>query len=223
MWQRLTNYSQKSTSCGIDCMTDIQSAYVGLELMFTCADFLKHSQSYPPTKGERLMFRSTILIQYAVILAISFVSGVICFQAFALDKSVQLIELIDSRVINPYNVSFWQTIFPLLVSIALVLLFATHPFVTFVAQFVVAVRATFFGFSSVFLLTQQDSMAVYSIWWFPFQLVYCILLLVLCSVYTSRKVGNNRKYFFASNLFITLLAIFAGICALEIAVISYFL
>ncbi|HWL23902.1 MAG TPA: hypothetical protein VNR38_09170 [Ureibacillus sp.] len=167
------------------------------------------------------MFRSTILIQYAVILAISFVSGVIIFQAFALDKSIQLIELIDSRVLDPYNVSFWQSILPLGVSIVLVLLFATHPYIPFVAQFVVAVRATFFGFSSVFLLTQQDSMMVYGLWWFPFQLIYCILLLVLCSVYASKKVGPNRRHFFAQNLFYVLLATFAVICTIEIILISY--
>ncbi|WP_036183924.1 hypothetical protein [Ureibacillus manganicus] len=167
------------------------------------------------------MFRSTILIQYAVILAISFVSGVVIFQAFALDKSIQLIELIDSRVIDPSNVSFWQSILPLGVSILLVLLFATHPYIPFVAQFVVAIRATFFGFSSVFLLTQQESMIVYSLWWFPFQLIYCILLLILCSVYTSKKVGPNRRHFFAQNLFFILLAVFAGICIFEIIVISY--
>ncbi len=167
------------------------------------------------------MFRSTILIQYAIILAISFVSGVVCFQIFSLDKSIQLIELIDARVIDPSNVSIWQTILPLSISIILVLLLATHPYIALFAQFIVAIRATFFGFSSVFLLTKQESMIVYSLWWFPFQLVYCILLLILCSVYTIRKVGGTRKHFFQKKLFVLLLVIFAIICTFEIIVISY--
>nr|WP_106784567.1 hypothetical protein [Lysinibacillus timonensis] len=166
------------------------------------------------------MFRSTILIQYALILAIGFVSGVVCFQAFSLDKSIQLIELIDPRVIDPTNVTIWQSILPLAVSIVVVLILATHPYIALFAQFIVAIRATFFGFSSVFLLTQQESMTVYSLWWFPFQLVYCILLLVLCSVYSTRKVGGNRKHFFAKNLLIALLVIFAAVCSLEIFVMS---
>ena len=167
------------------------------------------------------MFRSIILIQYAFLLAFGFVSGVVCFQAFSLDKSMKLIKIVDSRVFELADVSIWQSIIPLIIWIVFVLVFTTHPFLQFIARMVVAVKATFFGFGSVFLLTQQESILVYNVWWFPFQLIYCILLLALCSVFGSKKVGSNRKYLFNKRLFITLLIAFALICTLEILVISY--
>ena len=167
------------------------------------------------------MFRSATVIQYIFILTISFVSGVVCFQAFSLDKSMKLIEFLDARVLDPTNIPIWQTILPLIVSIVVVLIFATNPYIQFFSRFVVAIRITFFGFSSVFLLTQQESLLTYSVWWFPFQLIYSILLLMLCSVYGSRKMGNNRKHFFSSKLFVTLLICFALLCAGEVITISY--
>lgn len=168
------------------------------------------------------MFRSILLIQYAFLLAFGFVSGVVCFQTFSLDKSMKLIQIVDARVLELTDVSVWQTIIPVVGWMVLVLIFTTHPFLQFFAKMVVAVKATFFGFGSVFLLTQQESILVYSVWWFPFQLIYCILLLVLCSVFGSKKVGSNRKYVFNKRLFFTLLITFAFICAAEIFVISYF-
>ncbi len=78
----------------------------------------------------------------------------------------------------------------------------------FFSKLVVAVKATFFGFGSVFLLTQQESILVYSVWWFPFQLIYCILLLALCSVFGARKAGPNRKFVFNKKLFFTLAVAF---------------
>lgn len=167
------------------------------------------------------MFRSTIFIQYAFILAISFVSGVVCFQAFSLDKAMKLIGYIDPRILGDANISIWQTIVPLVAWIVLVLFFATHPFLHVFSPLIVGIKATFFGFSSVFLLTQQESLLVYSIWWFPFQLIYCILLLLLCSVYSSKKTGNSRKYFFSKRLFVTLMFVFSMLCTGEIVAISY--
>lgn len=168
-----------------------------------------------------LMFRSTTLIQYAFILAISFISGVVCFQAFSLDKSMKLISYVDPRVLEQTNITIWHSIIPLVGWIVLVLLFASHPYFHVMARFVVAVKATFFGFCSVYLLTQHQSILFYSVWWFPFQLIYCILLFVLCSVFGTRKVGTNRKFFLNKKLLFILLILFSIICAGEIAAISY--
>ncbi|RUL55099.1 MULTISPECIES: hypothetical protein [Lysinibacillus] len=169
------------------------------------------------------MFRSILIIQFAVILAISFISGVVCFQLFPLDKAMQLIGYIDPRVLDVQDISILGTIAPLVIWVLLVLFFATHPYLHVLARLVVAVKATFFGFSSVFLLTQQESLLIYSVWWFPFQLVYCFLLFLLCSVYASKKVGGNRKYFFAQKLFVTLVVMLIIICVGENVVINYIL
>ncbi|HWK23729.1 MAG TPA: hypothetical protein VNS08_11930 [Ureibacillus sp.] len=169
------------------------------------------------------MFRSLLFIQYAIILAISFVSGVICFQVFPLDKSMKLISYIDPRLLDITDISIWGTILPLVAWLVLVLFFATHSYLHVLSKFVVGVKITFFGFSSVFLLTQHESLLIYSVWWFPFQLIYSFLLFLFCSVYTSKKVGPTKKYVFSQRLFVTLLIVLTVICVGEIVSITYIL
>lgn len=161
----------------------------------------------------------SLLIQYAFILIVSFVSGVICFQAFSMEKAMNLIRFVDPRVVNMENITIWHTILPLVVWICIVLFFATHQYLHSFAPLVVGVKATFFGFSSVFLLTQQESLLFYSVWWFPFQFLYCVLLFMLCMV----KVGVNRKSYVLSRLLVMTLILFTVICTAEIITISYFI
>ena len=167
------------------------------------------------------MFRSILFIQYTIILAISFISGVICFQLFPLVKSMKLISYIDPRILHLMDITIWETIIPLVIWFLLVLLFASHPYLHVCAKLIVAVKITFFGFSSVFLLTQQESLLVYSVWWFPFQFIYSILLYILCSVYTAKRIGPNRKYVFSPRLFVTILITMVLFCIGEILVINF--
>lgn len=167
------------------------------------------------------MQQKTLLIQYVLILVISFVSGVICFQAFSMDKAMNLIQLVDPRLLDVENITVWHTILPLCVWIAIVLFFATHQYLHPFAPLVVGVKVTFFGFSSVFLLTQQQSLLFYSAWWFPFQFLYCILLFLLCMVQKSKKSGPNRKRYVLHRLLMMTLFLFTVICAGEIVTISY--
>lgn len=163
----------------------------------------------------------SLFIQYAIILVVSFVSGVICFQAFSMVKAMNLIGFVDPRLLDLEGLSIWHTILPLAVWIGIVLFFATHSFLHPFAPLVVGVKVTFFGFSSVFLLTQQESLLFYSLWWFPFQFLYCVLLFVLCMVRKRAANGLQRKSLFLGRLLVMTLVLFTVICAGEIVAISY--
>lgn len=167
------------------------------------------------------MLQKSLLVQYVLIFIISFVSGVICFQAFSMDKAMNLIRIVDPRILNVDNITIWHTILPLVAWIGIVLFFATHQFLHPFAPLVVGVKVTFFGFSSVFLLTQQQSLLFYSAWWFPFQFLYCLLLFMLCMVQRSKRVGPNRKQYVLRRLLMMTLFLFTVICAGEILAISY--
>jgi len=84
-------------------------------------------------------------------------------------------------------------------------------------------RATFFGFSSVFLLQKLEAFWLYTIWWFPFQLIYCILLLVLCNLlvpaWSKRKIGKQVS---GRTILLNFIAFFIIIVA-EFIVVSYVL
>lgn len=165
--------------------------------------------------------RTSSIIQFTVMIALSFVCGVICFQLFDLQQAAALINLMDARILQEEAPTIWQTITPLAISVVIVVLFATHPYCAFIAKWLVALRATFLGFSSVYLLAQQKSLLAYGIWWFPFQFIYCILLLAICIIVSTRSSRMPKKGVFATRRLITMLIIFIIVACLEIVAISY--
>jgi len=43
-------------------------------------------------------------------------------------------------------------------------------------------KTVYFGFTSGFLIEQQSSIIPYAIWWFPFQLLVSLMLILFCLV-----------------------------------------
>ncbi|MEG0259601.1 MAG: hypothetical protein RR595_07610 [Lysinibacillus sp.] len=127
------------------------------------------------------MSRTVSIVYHASILAISFVCGVICFHLIGSAKAESIILFVEPRLIED-KLSILRLVLPVVASIAVILLLATHSILKIFIRVTVAIRATFFGFSSVFLLQKLEAFWLYTIWWFPFQLLYCILLLVLCNL-----------------------------------------
>lgn len=155
-------------------------------------------------------------------IVVGFLSGVACFYLFDLEQAIALIQLMDGRILQQQEPSIIQTILPVAFAIAIVLLFATHPFCAFVAKWLIALRATFLGFSSMYLLTQQQSLLAYGIWWFPFQFVYCVLLLMIClSISTKRLMRFAKKGNATYRRMGAIILLFGVIALLEILVISY--
>lgn len=134
--------------------------------------------------------RKTMYVQYATMIAICFVSGVACYQLFELQQAMQVIEWADRRLLTLDKPTIWVSAIPLVIAIIIVLFFSTHTYLAICAQIFVAIKITFFGFSSVYLLVQYNSINLYGLWWFPFQLIYCILLIVLC---TNSKTNIRPK------------------------------
>ncbi|WP_107839861.1 hypothetical protein [Metasolibacillus meyeri] len=166
--------------------------------------------------------RTSIIIQLTSMIVVGFLSGVACFYLFSLEQAIALIQLMDGRILQQQAPSVIQTILPVVFAIAVVLLFATHPFCAFVAKWLIALRATFLGFSSMYLLTQQKSLLAYGIWWFPFQFIYCILLLMIClGISTQRPMRFAKKGTATYRRMLAIILLFGIIALFEILVISY--
>ncbi|MFF2176783.1 hypothetical protein ACFVT8_10035 [Lysinibacillus sp. NPDC058147] len=169
------------------------------------------------------MSRTVSIFYHASIIAVSFVCGVILFHIIGGPNAEPFISFIEPRLTNGDRHSLFRLVLPVAVSIALVLLLATHSVLKVIVRVTVAIRATFFGFSSVFLLQKLEAFWVYTIWWFPFQLIYCILLLNLCNLlvpaWSKRKIG---KMIDGRTILLNFIAFFIIIVA-EFIVISYVL
>ena len=82
-----------------------------------------------------------------------------------------------------------------------------------------ALKCVLFGLSTGYLLPTGMKLVEYSVWWFPFQLAICFLLLLFCAIlkppFFIRTVERNDK----ALLFLLGLAIF--IITAEYAIFYY--
>lgn len=165
--------------------------------------------------------RKGLILQNAFMIAISFIAGVACYQLFELKDAIRLIGMIDSRILADSLPTLASSIIPLAISIVVVLLFATHPYVSSLAKIFIAMKMTFFGFSSVYLLAQKSALLAYGAWWFPFQFIYAILLLLICESIIHNYRIHRKRGFLPFKQLLVLIVFIILIFVVELFVISY--
>lgn len=161
------------------------------------------------------MLRSSSLLYYIAIFVVSFVCGVAIFHFVALEQAKVVIELVEPRLMHGGVGSLWRIVLPSFVIVTIMFLMATHSFLKYFVRIVVAIRITFFGFGSVFLLQELTSILVYAAWWFPFQLVYSVLYLLLAEVLVPTMMRQQKGYPFPFRAFSFVMILFAIVIGLE--------
>ena len=93
----------------------------------------------------------------------------------------------------------------------------------FAVLFFGAFKSVLFGLSSAYLLGSGMKILDYSIWWFPFQFVTCLLFLAYCAILSPPFfLGRNRLERNKVQGFAALVIVTVAVTSLEIA-IFYFL
>ncbi len=163
--------------------------------------------------------RAKLIFQYAFMIAVSFICGVISSRYISVDLAENIIKVVDARVLE-IDPGYVAAIVPVAISLGIVLLFSSHPFLSYAALIYIALKSVFFGFGSVYMMEQGQSVFAYISWWFPFQLLYLILFICIyriCKVQVTRMKRNKMR---AIPVIIGLIAV---VLYLEIVVISYVL
>ena len=93
--------------------------------------------------------RNAIFFQYAFMIAVSFICGVVASRFISIELSQTIMEIIDIRVLD-FNTNMKSAVVPVAISFIVVLLFSTHPYLYFAGLLCIAFKAVFFDFSSVF-------------------------------------------------------------------------
>lgn len=161
--------------------------------------------------------KGAILFQYACMIVVSFISGVIASKYFSVEVAQTVIQYMDPRVLE-LSADAKSAILPVAISVVIVLLCSTHPYLYFTALIMIAVKAVFFGFGSVVMMEQGNAIAPYVYWWFPFQLIYIILLICLYMICRVRVKRMKKK---AIRLIPIIIIVFFCLIYLEMNVISY--
>ena len=127
----------------------------------------------------------------------------------------------DKRILFETTPTIVQSIIPLAIAFIVVLLFATHPYFYNIAKIAIAFKTCFFGFSSVYLLAQQNELLGYGIWWFPCQFLYIIILVLLSEYLAATHKITKRKGDFSLRPGIVIVILISFVFSLEMVVISY--
>ena len=165
--------------------------------------------------------RKNMLWQNTVMVTVSFIAGVICFQLFSLEQAKKVISIIDKRILFETMPTIFQSIIPVAIAFSVVLLFATHPYFFHIAKIAIAFKTCFFGFSSVYLLAQQNELLGYGIWWFPFQFLYVFILVLLSEYLAATHKVTKRKGDFSLRPVMMIVILTGFVFALEMVAISY--
>ncbi len=90
------------------------------------------------------MSRTVSIFYHSSIIAVSFVCGVIFFHIIGGPNAEPFILFIEPRLADGDRHSIFRLVLPVAVSVALVLLLATHSVLKVLVRVTVAIRATFF-------------------------------------------------------------------------------
>ena len=165
--------------------------------------------------------RKNVLWLNTVMVTVSFIAGVVCFQLFSLEQAKKVINIMDKRILFETTPTIFESIIPLAIAFIVVLLFATHPYFYNIAKIAIAFKTCFFGFSSVYLLAQQNELLGYGIWWFPFQFLYVIILVLLSEYLAATHKITKRKGEFSLRPGIVIVILISFVFSLEMVIISY--
>lgn len=150
-------------------------------------------------KGRwRMLTRSFPLLFLLGLLVIGYLGGLWLYSKMPYDQVEKVINWLDPRLLNDYVPNGFDSILPQLVTILLFLLFATHLILKYMILLIGTMRAVFWGISSGYLIAQETEFWAYALWWFPFQLIYCSLLLLIGFLLvpppSSQNPAKNRSF-----------------------------
>lgn len=155
--------------------------------------------SYSMKGRWRMLTRSFPIFYLLGLLVIGYLGGLWLYSKMPFDQVERVIHWIDPRLLNENIPSGFDSILPQLVTILLFLLFATHLILKYTILLIGTMRAVFWGICSGFLIAQETEFWAYALWWFPFQLIYCSLLLLIGFLlvpppsYNQFKQGRSFK------------------------------
>ena len=149
--------------------------------------------SYSMKGRWRMLTRSFPLFYLLGLLVIGYLGGLCLYSKMPFDQVERVIHWIDPRLLNENIPSGFDSILPQLVTILLFLLFATHLILKYAILLIGTMRAVFWGICSGFLIAQETEFWAYALWWFPFQLIYCSLLLLIGFLLVPPPSYNQSK------------------------------
>lgn len=143
------------------------------------------------------MIRSLSFTYLFVILAVGYLGGALLLRELPAVSVEKMLVIFDARIVDGREVNFmWPALMTASFFVVAYLLSMFRK-VRFAIVFVGALKSVIFGLSSGYSLATGMKIIAYAIWWFPFQLITCFLLLTFCAILSPpffiRTVGQKKR------------------------------
>ncbi len=173
-------------------------------------------------KGRwRMLNRSFPLLYLLGYLVLGYLGGLWLYSKMPFQQVEKVINWLDPRILTDHVPSGFDSILPQLVTILLFLLFATHLILKYMILLIGTMRAVFWGICSGYLIAQETEFWAYALWWFPFQLIYCSLLLLIGFLLVPPPSVKQLKKTRDFKVIGTLSLIYILLTGLELFVLPY--
>jgi hypothetical protein len=147
--------------------------------------------------GGASMVRSLSFVHLFVILAIGYIGGAFLFREMSSAAVEKMLTIFDARVIDGHEAGIIRPIAMTVLFFVVVYAFSSLRKLRFTTLFFGAVKCVLFGLSSAYLLSEGMKIIDYTIWWFPFQFLTCLLFLIYCAVlsppFFTRTNGVKKR------------------------------
>lgn len=168
-----------------------------------------------------MLNRSFPLLYLLGLLVAGYLGGLWLFSHMPNEQVNTVIKWMDPRILESEVPSPFSSILPQIVSILLLFLFATHMLLRYTILLIGTMRAVFWGICSGYLIAQEASFWSYALWWFPFQLLYCSLLLLIGFLLVPPPTVNQQVTSQKLKAIAILGFVYLAIIALELFVLPY--
>lgn len=139
------------------------------------------------------MVRSLSFIHLFVILSIGYIGGALLFREIPTEASENWIRFFDPRIVSPSEGSLLKPLGMTFIFFLAALGLSFNDKTRHAILFIGAVKCVLFGLSSSYLLASGMKLFAYTVWWFPFQLIGCLLFLVYCTVLSPPYFNRISK------------------------------
>ena len=147
----------------------------------------------------------------------SFIVGIVLYYLIAIDQLQQFLQLVEPVLLTDSESQQLYIVVRTVATFVLVTIFASNPLLSIVSYFIIATKIALFSLCSMYLVVESQNVLAYSMWWFPVQLLQCIVLIA----YYARLIKVRKKPGNVVATIILFIIIEIGILLAELVIIRY--
>ena len=120
----------------------------------------------------------------------SFIAGIALYYLISMEHLQAFLQLVEPVVLTESETQQLYIIIRTALTFLVITIFASHPLLSIVSYFVIAMKIVLFSLCSMYIVIEHQNVLAYCFWWFPIQLVQCIVLIIY---YTRMKLLKGKS------------------------------